>query len=89
LQSLLIVAHFGAEQETKSWASGRYELTYRVFSKQNEAAKKLSVTQAQKNIAAKLLEWRPDAAPVQIARLFGWLKSEADSACQAARQPAS
>jgi hypothetical protein len=89
LQSLLIVVHFGAEQETKSWASGRYELTYRVFPKQNDAAKKLSVTQAQKNIAAKLLEWRPDAAPVQIARLFGWPKSEADRACQAALHPAS
>jgi hypothetical protein len=86
LQSLLIVVHFGAEQETKSWASGRFELTYRVFPKQNEAAKNLPVARAQENIAAKLLEWRPDAAPVQIARLFGWLKSEADLACQAARE---
>jgi len=83
LQALLIVVHFGAEQETKSWASGRYELTYRVFPKQNEAAQKISVPQAQRNIAAKLLEWQPDAQPVRIARLFGWLKSEADVACQA------
>jgi hypothetical protein len=85
LQALLIVVHFGAEQETKSWASGRYELTYRVFPKQNEAAQKISVPQAQRNIAAKLLEWQPDAPPVRIARLFGWLKSEADVACQAAQ----
>jgi hypothetical protein len=31
LQCLLAVVHFGAEQETKAWASGRYELTCRVF----------------------------------------------------------
>jgi len=86
LQRLLIVVHFGAEQETKSWASGRYELTYRVFPKQHELARQIPVADAQRNIAAKLFRWQPDAAPVRVARIFGWLKSEADVACQTARQ---
>jgi hypothetical protein len=84
LQCLLVAVHFGAEQETKSWASGRYELTYRAFPKENEIARKISVAEAQRNIAGKLLERQPDAQPVQIARTFGWLKSEAVVACQAA-----
>jgi hypothetical protein len=86
LQCLLIAVHFGAEQETKSWASGRYELTYRAFPKQNELARKVSLAEAQKNIAAKLLERQPSAEPVQIARILGWLKTEAVVAFQAARQ---
>lgn len=86
LQSLLIAVHFGAEQETSSWASGRYELTYRVFSKQNRFARRISVAEAQRNIAAKFLASQLGVEPVRIARLFGWLKSEADVACQAARQ---
>jgi hypothetical protein len=85
LQCLLIAVHFGAEQETKSWASGRYELTYRAFPKQNEIARKISVAEAQRNIAGKLLEQQPGAQPLQIARIFGWLKAEAVVACQAAR----
>jgi hypothetical protein len=85
LQTLLIVVHFGAERETKSWASGRFELTYRVFPKENELARRVSADAARRNIAAKFLEWQPDATPVRIARIFGWLKSEADVACQAAR----
>jgi hypothetical protein len=86
LQCLLIAVHFGTEQETKSWPSGRYELTYRAFPKQNECARQLFVAEAQKNIAAKLLERQPDAEPVRIARIFGWRKAEAVVACQAARQ---
>jgi hypothetical protein len=86
LQGLLIAVHFGAEQETKSWASGRYELTYRVFPKQNESARQMSVAEAQRNIAAKLLGRQPGAQAVQVARIFGWLKTEAVVACQAARQ---
>jgi hypothetical protein len=86
LQCLLIAVHFGAEQETKSWASGRYELTYRAFPKQNDFARRLSLADAQRNIAAKLLERQPGAEPVQIARIFGWLQTEAVAACQAARQ---
>lgn len=89
LQCLLIVVHFGAERETKSWASGRYGLTYRVFPRQNELARQISVAEAQKNIAAKFLESQPDATPLRAARLFGWLKSEADVAYQAARLAAS
>jgi hypothetical protein len=86
LQCLLIAVHFGAERETKSWASGRYELTYRAFPKQNDFARRLSLDDAQRNIAAKLLKRQPGAEPVQIARIFGWRKTEAVVACQAARQ---
>lgn len=86
LQCLLIAVHFGAEQETKSWASGRYELTHRAFPKQNEIARKISVAEAQRNIAGKLLERQPVVQPLQIARIFGWLKAEAVVACEAARQ---
>jgi hypothetical protein len=86
LQCSLLAVHFGAEQETKSWASGRYELTYRAFPSQVEFAKQISVTEAQQNIVAKLFESQPGTEPARIARLFGWLKSEADVACQAARK---
>ena len=42
LQCMLIVVHFGTEQETNAWASGRYELTCRAFPKQTAAAKNIS-----------------------------------------------
>ena len=86
LQCLLVAVHFGAEQETKSWASGRYELTYRAFPNQNEMARKISVAEAQRNITGKLLEHQPGVQPLQIARIFGWLKAEAVVAGRAARQ---
>ena len=38
LQCLLVVVHFGSEQETGAWASGRFELTSRAFPKQTAAA---------------------------------------------------
>jgi nucleoside triphosphate pyrophosphatase len=89
LQCLLVAVHFGAEQETKCWASGRHELTYRAFPKQNEIARRISVAEAQRNIAGKLLEQQPGIRPLQIARIFGWLKAEAVVACQAAGQTGS
>lgn len=82
LQCLLAVVHFGAEQETESWASVRYELTARAFPKQVAAARKLSPEAARAALAAKYLEWHPNAEPVVLARLFGWTKAEAVSACK-------
>jgi hypothetical protein len=77
LQCLLAVVHFGAEQETKAWASGRYELTCRAFPKETAAARRISPEQARAALAAKYLEWRPEAGPARVARLMGWSKDEA------------
>lgn len=77
LQSLLIVTHSGAEQETDSWASNRFDLVSRVFSKQIERARRISPETARGTLAAKYRALYPDAALVQIVRLFGWTKAQA------------
>lgn len=77
LQRLLLVAHFGAEQETAAWASGRFELTCRAFPRETAAARRIPKEAARATIARKYLEWHPDAAPALLARLFGWSKDEA------------
>lgn len=77
LQCLLVVVHFGVEQETAAWASGRFELTSRAFPNEVSRARQMSPDEARATIAAKYLRWRPDAAPAQLARLFGWTKPEA------------
>lgn len=76
LQCLLAVVHFGAEQETAAWASARFELTARAFPKQASMARRITPEQARAAIAAKYLEWHPDAPWQTLARLFGWTKSE-------------
>ena len=88
LQCMLIVVHFGAEQETSAWASGRYELTRRAFPKQTKAAQQISPQDACGKLAAKFCEWHPNSSPIQLARLFGWSKDEAVAACGSTRQPA-
>jgi hypothetical protein len=80
LQCLLVVVHFGSEQETGAWASGRFELTFRAFPKQTAAAKSIAPDVARARVAAKYLERTPSAPRVQLARLFGWSKDEALSA---------
>jgi hypothetical protein len=82
LQCMLIVVHFGTEQETNAWASGRYELTCRAFPKQTAAAKNISPEGARGKLAAKFCEWHPNSSPMQLARLFGWPKAEAVAACE-------
>lgn len=86
LQCLLVVVHSGSEQETGAWASGRYELTCRAFPKETAAARHISPGEARQNLAAKFLENRPDAAPAQLARLFGWSKDEARSALEVTKE---
>jgi hypothetical protein len=81
LQCLLVVVHFGTEQETGAWASGRFELTSRAFPEAANAARKLTLEAARVAIAAKYREWHPGSEPARIARLFGWSKSEAAAAC--------
>ena len=76
LQGLLVVVHFGTEQETGAWASGKFELTCRAFPQQTSAAKNIAPEMARAKLAAKYLEWNPAAPPVQLARLFGWSKHE-------------
>ncbi len=85
LQCLLIVVHFGSEQETGAWASGRFELTCRAFPGQTAAARTIAADVARARLAAKYLESHPTAPPVQLARLFGWTKDDAFAAFGAAQ----
>ncbi len=80
LQSLLIVTHSGAEQETEAWASNRFELVSRAFPKQIAAASKLSAEEARPVLACKYCTLYQDATPLQVARLFGWTKAQAVTA---------
>jgi len=80
LQGLLIVTHSGAEQETEAWASNRFDLVARGFSKQVAEARKISAEEARVAIAMKYKTLYPDAVPTQIARLFGWTKAQAIAA---------
>jgi len=86
LQCLLVAVHFGAEQETAAWASGRYELTCRAFPKETAAARTIAPEDARAKLAAKFLELHPGAPPPQLARLFGWSKDHAVSALSVALQ---
>jgi hypothetical protein len=80
LQGLLIVTHFGAEQETESWASNRFDLVARTFPEQVAQAWKTSVEDARTAVAVKYRTLCPTASPAQIARLFGWTKAQAVTA---------
>jgi hypothetical protein len=86
LQCLLVAVHSGSEQETGAWASGRYELTCRAFPKETAAARHIVPGEARKNLVAKFREYHPDAAPGQLARLFGWSKDDARVALEAAKE---
>lgn len=81
LERKLIVTHFGVEQETAAWASGRFELTCRAFREQTTEARKMMSAEARQKIAAKYREWRPAATPETLRRLFGWSKIEALESC--------
>lgn len=81
LQCLLVVVHFGAEQETAAWPSSRFELTCRAFPRQAASARSLSPAVARAGIARKYLDWRTAASPALLARLFSWTKAEAMAAC--------
>ena len=71
LSRLLIVFHSGAEQETDSWASNRFDLTARAFPAAITAAHKIDAAEARRSLASKYLEWHPHAGPRTLARLFG------------------
>jgi len=80
LQCLLLVVHFGTEQETAAWASGRFELTSRAFPRQVSLAREIAPEAARAAIAEKYLHWHPQVLPARLARLFGWTQAEAAAA---------
>ncbi len=80
LQRLLLVVHFGAEQETAAWASGRFELTGRAFPSAVSLARRIAPEAARAAIAAKYLRWHPEVPPARLSRLFGWSRAEAVAA---------
>lgn len=82
LQCLLLVVHFGAQQETAAWPSGRFELTSRPFPRQVALARRIAPAAARAAIVRKYLEWHPEAEPRLLARLFGWSKAEAVAALE-------
>jgi hypothetical protein len=84
LQSLLVVTHFGREQETGAWESNRFELICRAFPKQTALARHIDPAVARAKIAAKYLEWQPAAPPLQLSRLFSWSKDETAAAMEGA-----
>ena len=84
LQCLLVVSHFGAEQETGAWASGRYELTCRLFPRETTAALDITACNARAHLAAKFLEQNRRDSPAHLSRLFGWSKAEAVAAIEEA-----
>jgi hypothetical protein len=76
LQCMLIVVHFGTEQETAAWASGKFELVCRAFPKETAAARKIKPEAARRTLAAQFLALCPKSSPKDVARLFGWTKTE-------------
>ena len=80
LSRLLIVFHSGAEQETESWASSRFELTARAFPGAIARARRMDAGEARGALAHKYVEWHPQSDARTIARLFGWTKAEAIAA---------
>jgi hypothetical protein len=81
LECVLVVVHFGTEQETAAWASGRFELTSRAFPRQVSQARRIAPAAARTAVAQKYLQWHPNTPPVLLARLFGWSRAEATAAC--------
>jgi hypothetical protein len=84
LQCLLVVSHFGSEQETGAWASGKYELTSRAFPDETAAAFQIEPHVARAKLAANFVDLNREMQPLQLARLFGWTKAQAEAALQAA-----
>lgn len=84
LQCLLVVSHFGSEQETGAWASGKYELTCRAFPDETSTAFEIDPEKARAALAARFAALNPGAQPMHLARLFGWTKSQAETALQSA-----
>jgi hypothetical protein len=76
LQCMLIVVHFGTERETAAWASGKFELVCRAFPKETAAARKIMPEAARRTLPAQFLALCPKSSPKDVARIFGWTKTE-------------
>lgn len=76
LSRLLLVVHSGAEQETESWASSRFELTAQAFPQAVAQARRIAASDARRVLARRYVEWHPQAEASVIARLFGWSKAD-------------
>ena len=85
LQCQLVVSHFGSEQETGAWASGKYELVSRAFPDETAAAFEIEPDEARRKVASKFVEWNPGVQAMPMARLFGWTKAQAEAALAAAQ----
>jgi hypothetical protein len=83
LQCMLIVVHFGTEQETAAWASGKFELVCRAFPKETAAARAIAPEAARRALAVQFMALCPDSAPKDVARLLGWTKDETTAALEA------
>ncbi len=88
LQCLLVVSHFGSEQETGAWASGKYELTSRAFPEETAEAFDIEPELARAKLAGQFAALEPGAHPMQVARLFGWTRAQAEAALGAAKASA-
>jgi hypothetical protein len=84
LQRLLVVSHFGSEQETGAWASGKYELVSRAFPEETKAALEIEPQDARAALAAQFVQISGGARPLEVARLFGWTRAQAEAALQSA-----
>ncbi len=82
LQRKLLVVHFGTEQETAAWASGRFELTARAFPREVEAARSILPVEARAAIAAQHLRRHAHATLATLRRVFGWSKAECEDALE-------
>ncbi|MGA9884380.1 MAG: hypothetical protein WBQ34_11740 [Candidatus Acidiferrales bacterium] len=85
LQCLLVISHFGSEQETGAWASGKYELTCRAFPEETSVAFETEAEDARVKLAAKFAEMNAAVQPMQLARLFGWTKAQSLAALGAGK----
>jgi hypothetical protein len=80
LSRRLLVVHSGAEQETESWASSRFELTAQAFPDAVARARQIVPEEARRLLARRYLQWHPSADALTITRLFAWPKDEASAA---------
>jgi hypothetical protein len=80
LQQRLLIVHWGTKAETRAWESAVYQLTARAFPKAMRAAAKLSPDAARQRIAAQYRKQCAHAKPQEVARLFGWSRTEAQAA---------
>lgn len=88
LSRRLLVVHSGAEQETESWASSRFELTAQAFPTASAQARQITPEQSRRTLVRKYLEWHPSADARAVGRLFGWTKSEVIQAILPVRRSA-